>query len=301
MGSVDKFGRWGSSNVMGVGGSSNGNSSRGPPGVGFKLTPNGHYDMSKKRLVNAGKARNLADVVILEQLQALEKQCLKLSSSGSEFDVQGKPIINLPDTKDNEDLVKLVHLKRFCLMSNGKSGEENIFDVKKGKLINSRELPTEPYDVVNKAYVDSTTPTYQNEGWDFKSRRIINATDPIYLSDGATKGYVDKKIVDSQQFNIEFVKNKTSFFHETNELDMQSTKRIINLVDPIHLSDACTVNYLIRLLSKMFFSFYSSLTPNSAAFRLAMTVPGAEDEWIRINVIEPFFISPVEPFKLREK
>ena len=42
--------------------------SRGPPGVGFVLTPSGNYDIENKKLTNVKNAKNLQDSVTLHQL-----------------------------------------------------------------------------------------------------------------------------------------------------------------------------------------------------------------------------------------
>ena len=42
---------------------------RGPPGVGFKLTANGNYDLSNKRLTNVAEGVNNQDVVTKSQLK----------------------------------------------------------------------------------------------------------------------------------------------------------------------------------------------------------------------------------------
>ena len=44
---------------------------RGPPGIGFNSTPEGHYDMDNKRLLNEAKAKEQNDAVNLNLLQRL--------------------------------------------------------------------------------------------------------------------------------------------------------------------------------------------------------------------------------------
>ena len=43
--------------------------SRGPPGVGFKVTSDGHYDMENKKLCNVAEPQQPSDVVNLETLR----------------------------------------------------------------------------------------------------------------------------------------------------------------------------------------------------------------------------------------
>ena len=61
--SVDVFGR----NL----GKSEG--SRGPPGVGFKVTIDGHYDIENKKLCNVAEPHQPSDVVNLETLRNIIK------------------------------------------------------------------------------------------------------------------------------------------------------------------------------------------------------------------------------------
>ena len=43
--------------------------SRGPPGAGFKVTTNGHYDMENKKLCHVTEPQQPSDVVNLEILR----------------------------------------------------------------------------------------------------------------------------------------------------------------------------------------------------------------------------------------
>ena len=59
--SVDVFGR----NLKRAGGS------RGPPGVGFKVTSSGQYDIDNKRLCNIAESKHSGDAVNLDTLQRI--------------------------------------------------------------------------------------------------------------------------------------------------------------------------------------------------------------------------------------
>ena len=59
--SVDVFGRSLTSNSS--------SSNRGPPGVGFKLTADGQFNLENKRLCNVASATHTSDAVNLETLQ----------------------------------------------------------------------------------------------------------------------------------------------------------------------------------------------------------------------------------------
>lgn len=61
--SVDVFGRK-------LGGGKT-DSSRGPPGLGYKLTSDGHYDVENKQIRNLGAPNDSKDAVNLETLQRI--------------------------------------------------------------------------------------------------------------------------------------------------------------------------------------------------------------------------------------
>ena len=61
--SVDVFGR----NLGNIEGS------RGPPGIGFKVTADGHYDMENKKICNVAEPQQPSDVVNLETLRNIIK------------------------------------------------------------------------------------------------------------------------------------------------------------------------------------------------------------------------------------
>ena len=61
--SVDVFGR-----KLGVSKTDN---SRGPPGVGYKLTSDGQYDIQNKRICNLATPNEATDAVNLETLQRI--------------------------------------------------------------------------------------------------------------------------------------------------------------------------------------------------------------------------------------
>lgn len=94
--SVDVFGR----NLEQRGGGS-----RGPPGVGFKLTSEGDYDLDNKKLCNIANATRMDDAVNLRTLYRLRTvifQEFNTKTSGLE-----KYIKELEDRTDNiEEKIK---------------------------------------------------------------------------------------------------------------------------------------------------------------------------------------------------
>lgn len=81
--SVDKFGRHEDFLLSA--------SVRGPPGEGFRLTSQGHYDMRKKLVRNMGEPRVESDAT---NLHFIRNNCVMKSISG-DFDCKGKLLRNI--------------------------------------------------------------------------------------------------------------------------------------------------------------------------------------------------------------
>lgn len=92
--SVDKFGRHESSFAREV--------LRGPPGVGFKLTHDGHYDLKRKRLCNLADPIENEGAVNLKMLRVLTLNC---ESSNDNFDAKNKRIQNVASAEKDTDAV----------------------------------------------------------------------------------------------------------------------------------------------------------------------------------------------------
>ena len=88
--SVEVFGR----NLERVGGSC------GPPGVGFKVTSDGQYDIDNKRLCNVAEPNQSGDAVNLETLQRIIKMEIR-----SLYEVTAKLRADL----DNLDVIIEAH------------------------------------------------------------------------------------------------------------------------------------------------------------------------------------------------
>lgn len=92
--SVDKFGRHESSFVREV--------LRGPPGEGFYITQDGHYDLKKKRICNLGDPINDEEAVNLKSIRSLTLNC---DNKGKIFDAKSKRITNIANAENDTDAV----------------------------------------------------------------------------------------------------------------------------------------------------------------------------------------------------
>ena len=106
----------------------------GLPGVGFKLTPSGDFDLQKKRLTNVAEGTTNSDAITKHQVDTLKNQLRadSLQVDGSshmtgDLDLRGQKLINPGeiemnrklitnlDTDENNDLsaVNMITLKKF--------------------------------------------------------------------------------------------------------------------------------------------------------------------------------------------
>ncbi|XP_046659146.1 matrilysin-like [Homalodisca vitripennis] len=65
------------------------------------------------------------------------------------------------------------------------------------------------------------------------------------------------------------------------------TGKVTNLRDPTDMSDAVTVNYLVRVLSDVAYGMYKLLAPPLDAIHVTN-----KGEWIRFNIVDPYFRDP---------
>ena len=85
-----------------------GKGEKGEPGIGFKLTPDGNYDINNKRLTNIGDPGDYKDAI---DIAYFEKRILKFSASldqkflrkNEDIDMNGKAVKNLSWPHDNND------------------------------------------------------------------------------------------------------------------------------------------------------------------------------------------------------
>lgn len=92
--SVDKFGRHESSLVREV--------LRGPPGEGFHLTRNGHYDLRGKRLCNIADPIHKDEAVNLGTIRTHTLNCETIEDM---FDAKNKKIIHVAVAENDTDAV----------------------------------------------------------------------------------------------------------------------------------------------------------------------------------------------------
>ena len=190
---------------------------RGLPGVGFKLTDTGDYDMQNKKLVNVDEGENNQDVVNKHQLDVgLQTKPNKtdvllldgtthmvgdLNLRGNKIILPGeiqmdrKLITNL-DTDENQDLsaVNMITLKKKVELKMNKIISEDV-NLSNKQIKNLGYDIKDPGDVVNLGFTDQKyLQKVSDSDLDMNDHRIKNSLEPINNKDLTTKNYVDNQM-----------------------------------------------------------------------------------------------------------
>ena len=255
----------------------------GLPGVGFKLTSSGDFDLQKKRLTNVAEGTENSDSVTKHQVDTLKIQ-LKADSlqvDGSshmtgDLDLRGQKLINPGeiemnrklitnlDTDENNDLsaVNMITLKKFHPNAPAPTHEvtkyidlKELFNVVKSKQRNLNELKTHydslvSFEEVKENFLSRREEFPMETQLDMNHNSITNLKDPAFGGEAATKTYVDSSIssVVSSAAGSIATRLPLSGGTMTGPLDM-GTKSISNLPTPKTPSEATSKQYVDRQLN----------------------------------------------------
>ena len=230
----------------------------GLPGVGFKLTSAGNFDLQRKRLTNVAEGTENSDAVTKHQVDTLKIQLKadslqvdgsshmtgdldlrgnKLILSG-EINVNRKLITNLDVDEDNDlSAVNMVTLKTFS-SSPSTSGDIDLqekFNVLNSKQRTLNELKTHydslvSFEEVKENFLSRVETFSMGTQLDMNHHSIVNLKDPTFGKEAATKDYADKKIAKSGGIM-------------TGSINM-GTNEITNLAEPTGNGNASTKKYV---------------------------------------------------------
>ena len=243
----------------------------GLPGVGFKLTSAGDFDLQKKRLTNVAEGTGNSDAITKHQVDTLKNQLRadSLQVDGSshmtgDLDLRGQKLINPGeikmnrklitnlDTDEDNDLsaVNMITLKKFHPNAPAPTHEvtkdidlKELFNVVKSKQRSLNELKTHYDTLVSFEEVKENFLSRQEEfpmetQLNMNHNSITNLKDPTFGGEAATKAYVDATIVSSTATKLNLSGGKM-----TGSIDMNQNK-IINLPKPTEENDAVNMDYL---------------------------------------------------------
>ena len=176
---------------------------QGLPGVGFKLTHSGDYDMQNKKLVNVDtdEAHRLSAVNTI----TLNNKVGSRHEKDKDIDLQDK--YNVKNSKEQsftdlaanyDNLVSYADVKNIFLSRKETFPMETALDMGNHTIFNVKD-PTVADQGANKRYVDNlhshsllTDGTnYPKAHMNWNSKRIENLLDPVGNQDAATKKYED--------------------------------------------------------------------------------------------------------------
>ena len=250
----------------------------GLPGVGFKLTPSGDFDLQRKRLTNVAEGTTNSDAITKHQVDTLKNQLRadSLQVDGSshmtgDLDLRGQKLINPGeikmnrklitnlDTDEDNDLsaVNMITLKKFHPNAPAPTHEvtkdidlKELFNVVKSKQRTLNELKTHYDSLVSFEEVKENFLSRQEEfpmetQLNMNHNSITNLKDPTFGGEAATKTYVDVKFstIVSSTASSYATKLNLSGGKMTGSIDMNQNK-IINLPKPTEENDAVNMDYL---------------------------------------------------------
>ena len=249
----------------------------GLPGVGFKLTPSGDFDLQRKRLTNVAEGTGDSDAVTKHQVDTLKIQLkadsLQIDGSShmtGDLDLRGNKLINPGEiemnrklitnlnTDENNDLsaVNMITLKKFHPDVPAHTHEvtkdidlKELFNVIQSKQRSLNELKTHydslvSFEEVNENFLSRQEEFPMQTQLNMNHNSITNLKDPEFGGEAATKKYVDD--IETKLLSdvaLELIKKI-----DIGEIDMKG-ERIINLGNPLYSSDAINTSYLHNFMS----------------------------------------------------
>lgn len=214
--SIDKFGRYHAALRGGR---------QGPPGLGFTLSNDGHFDIRNKRLANVADPVNESDVITLKHYL------------NTKYDFDLKRLVNLAGPQSDTDGVNKMYVDHACRSACGHT------------------LNRLHADVNSKITMYAIANCLHRNGQEFvaSNKRIIQLKEPQENNDAVTKLYVDKLLdnLDSRvTYAIEaiprIIENKIArclMLDEAGNYDVKKAK-IINVPDPVNASEAVNKLYV---------------------------------------------------------
>ena len=208
----------------------------GLPGVGFKLTPSGDFDLQKKRLTNVAEGTANDDAVTKKQINFKVDKVMT-----DHLDANYKEIKNVSRGTDN-DAFPLFHGKSIFLTLNG-----NEFDAKNQKIINVVTDTTNNTSAVNMSALNravASSSSSSNADIDLKDKYNVLHSKKRTLQ----QLKVDYNSLMSYTEANDIFLSKVEVFPMQVQLDMNN-KTIINLKNPTFGHEAATKDYADTKLS----------------------------------------------------
>lgn len=287
--SVDKFGRFSGDLV------NESKIKRGPPGVGFKLTEDGNFNINNKRLCNVGDPESEDEAVNLKYMKTnvitlinnsfnadkksisnlgdpqylldavnksyVDKRIPTKVKTSAAYSFENNRLIQVAPPINKLDAVNLDYMRQNTI----KLTKDGYFDAD-NRIIERLPSPKHPRDVANKIYVDDKLPIYcfdeklQQSCCDFKKARLINVSNPIDSTDVVNVQTLQEVKQVIRRDYERYINNNIYYTRrkEDNSLDFKEA-RLTNIGIPENDNDAVTKNYLHKQLNIIYERLISCL------------------------------------------
>ena len=234
---------------------------KGLPGVGFKLTDAGDYNMQNKKLRNVASPETNNDVTTKSYV---DNKALLVDGSNKmlgALNMDNRRIENVAPARHGfSDAVSSLHLHTFFFDLNtndGKIEAQNPIDMKNEKISNLAE-GTDNSDAITKHQLETglapkadkteLSNYLKRDGtvsvtgtFDFGDNIITKAGNGSQSTDVVNKGYIDTELAAKPNINQVVLRDGSQDM--TGDLDMNN-KKIVNLADPIGANDVTNKAYV---------------------------------------------------------
>ena len=237
---------------------------KGLPGVGFKLTDDGDYDIQNKKLRNVASPQTNNDATTKSYV---DNKALLVDGSNKmlgALDMNSRRIENVaPGRHNTADALTHLQFEAFYYDLNTDSGfieAQSPIDMKNEKISNLAE-GTDNSDAITKhqletglapkadktelaSYLKRDGSISVTSDFDFGDNKITKVGNGSQSTDVVNKGYIDTALAAKPNVNQVILRDGSQDM--TGNLNM-SQKKIVNLADPIGINDATGKGYVDRL------------------------------------------------------
>ena len=263
---------------------------QGLPGVGFKLTSSGDFDIQNKKLTNVDTDENNDFCAV--NMTTLKNTLLESHEKDKDIDLQDKYIVknskqqSFADLSSNYDnLVSYNDVKDIFLSRKETFGMEVALDMGNHTIFNVKN-PTAADQGVNKRYADAETAKNRVE----INRVEFDLNTNILVAQNQIKTKADKTYVDTENAKRLALSGGTM----TGEIDMGG-KKIVNVGDPVSNRNVATKNYVddeVFLAKK--FTIDSQTMKDECRYLMEDVNESSSEERIGVDGIVDYANSPHE-------
>ena len=215
---------------------------KGLPGVGFKLTDNGDYDMRNKKLRNVGSPQTNDDATTKSYVDSEVNKTLKLDGSSSmlgALNMDNRRIENVAPARHGfSDTVSSLHLNTYYMdfnVDDDKLEMQNPIDMMDQRIENVKHARLNQKDAMSyKFFTDNFVKPGYHGDIDCQGRRFYNIGNVTN----------EDQLTTTQDANTRFLR-KDGTNNMSSDLDMNN-KRVINVANPTANTDAVNKQYLVN-------------------------------------------------------